>query len=71
MLGSVSSVLLSRTSPVDAFEVSMSGASAETVMVSSTAPISSTMSSVRNCWVAIRASRRSNFLKPLTAARTV
>src|SRR5262249_34204690 len=71
MLGSVSSVLLSRTSPVEAFDVSISGASADTVIVSSTAPISSTMSRVRNCWVPIRASRRSNVLKPLTAARTV
>ena len=71
MLGSVSSVCLSSTSPVDAFDVSISGASAATVIVSSTAPTSSTISSVRNCCVPMRASFRSKVLNPCTDARTV
>jgi len=56
--------LVSSTSPVDAFVVSMSGASPDTVMVSSTPPISSWMSSATNCCVPMRTPLRSNVLKP-------
>ena len=51
--GSASSVSLLSTSPVEAFDVSMSGASPATVIDSSTAPTSSIRSSVMNCCVPI------------------
>jgi hypothetical protein len=68
-LGSVSSVLASRTSACDALEVSMSGASAVTVIVSWSVPTSIVTSSVTNVCVEIRMPRRSKVLNPATAAR--
>jgi hypothetical protein len=67
-LGSVSSVLLSSTSACDAFDVSISGASAVTVIVSDTVPTSSVMSSVTNCCAPMRTPRRSKVLNPWTPA---
>ena len=60
--GSSSRISRSSTPPCDAFDVSMSGASAVTVIVSSIVPTSSVRSSVTNCCVAIRMPRRSNVL---------
>ena len=60
--GRVSSTSRSSVPPVEAFEVSMSGAAPVTVTVSCSVPTSSAMSMVRNCWVPIadaRCSRRS------------
>ena len=69
--GSVSSVLASRTSACDAFDVSISGASAVTVIVSSSVPTSSVTSSVTNVCVEMRMPRRSKPLKPVTDALIV
>ena len=46
--------------PVDAFVLSMNGDSPTTVIVSSIVPISSLMSSARNCCVLMRTPVRSN-----------
>ena len=53
-LGSVDSSSASITAPVDAVEVSMSGAAPVTVIVSWSWPTSRVMSTVRNCCVATR-----------------
>ena len=52
--GRVSSTSRSSVPPVEALEVSMSGAAPVTVTVSCSVPTSSRMSRVRNCWVPMR-----------------
>ena len=70
-VGIDSNDFVSRTSPVDAFAVSMSGDSPMTVIDSSSAPTSRITSSVRNCCVPMRKPLRSNVLNPDTTARMV
>ena len=69
--GRDSSVFWSKTSPVDALDVSISGAAPVTVTVSSRAPTSRITSSVMNCCVPIVSPLRSNVSEPRSAARTV
>ena len=72
MLGSVSSVVLSSTSPVDAFDVSISGAlGGHRDRFLDGADLEARCRASRNCCVPMRASLRSNVLKPATDARTV
>ena len=61
-LGIDSSDFVSSTSPVDAFVVSISGDSPVTVIVSSSAPISSVMSRPTNCCTLTGTPLRSNVL---------
>ena len=59
------------TLPVDAFDVSISGASPVTVMVSCSDPTSSLTSMVTNCCVATRTPLFSKVLNPVSSAFTV
>jgi hypothetical protein len=59
-----SSALVSITPPTDALVDSMSGASAVTVIVSSSCPTSSVTSRPTNCCVLMRTPLRSKVLKP-------
>ena len=61
-LGIDSSDLVSSTSPVEAFVVSMSGDSPVTVIVSSMAPTSSVISRLMNDWTLMGTALRSNAL---------
>ena len=70
-LGNDSSWRESITLPVEAFDVSISGASPVTVMVSCSWPTSSLMSMVTNCCVATRMPLFSKVLKPVNSALTV
>ena len=70
-LGIDSSALVSSTSPVEALVVSMRGDSPVTVIVSSSAPISSVMSRPTNCCTLTGTAFRSKVLYPCTVAFTV
>ena len=68
--GSVCSAAESSTVPVEALEVSMSGAAPVTVTFSSIAPTSNVRSSVKNCCVPMRMPARSIVLYPWRVAFT-
>ncbi len=70
-VGICSSAAVSMTPPVEAFAVSMSGASAVTVIVSSSEPTSSVMSRLRAACVLTRTPLRSNVRNPGTPTLTV
>ena len=69
--GSAAIVSVLRSVPVEAFEVSTSADCPVTVIVSSSVPTSSVMSSVRNCCVPIRRSVCTKVLNPVSVALMV